>query len=189
MKRGDHLSLFTAPAALERDYDAGPDAYESVLDAVRQSTPCVIVDLPHAWMPWIKATLINADEIVIVATPDLASLRNAKSMMEILKNSRPNDAPPRLVLNQVGQPKRPEIPPKDFAETLNVDPACVFNFDPQLFGQAANNGQMLIELQTGSASAQAVRRLAQVITGRVPQASQKSNSSLLSFLNKGKKRA
>jgi pilus assembly protein CpaE len=189
IKRGEHLSLFTAPAALERDYDAGPDAYESVLDAVRQSTPCVIVDLPHLWTPWVKATLVNADEIVIVATPDLASLRNAKSMTEVLKNNRPNDTPPRLVLNQVGQPKRPEIPAKDFAETLGVDPACVINFDPQLFGQAANNGQMLIELQTASSSAQAVRRLAQLITGRAPQASQKSNGSLLSFLGKGKKRA
>jgi pilus assembly protein CpaE len=101
IKRGDHLSLFTAPAALERDYDAGPDAYESVLDAVRQSTPCVVVDLPHLWAPWVKATLVNADEIVIVATPDLASLRNAKSMVEVLKNNRPNDTMPRLVLNQV----------------------------------------------------------------------------------------
>jgi pilus assembly protein CpaE len=189
IKRGDHLSLFTAPAALERDYDATNDAYESVLDAVRQTTPCVIVDLPHLWAPWVKATLVNADEIVIVATPDLASLRNAKSMAELLKNNRPNDAPPRLVLNQVGQPKRPEIPAKDFAETLGVDPACVFSFDPQLFGQAANNGQMLIELQTASPSAQAVRRLAQIITGRVPQASPKSNGSLLSFLGKSKKRA
>ena len=189
IKRGEHLSLFTAPAALERDYDAGPDAYESVLDAVRQSTPCVIVDLPHLWTPWVKATLVNADEIVIVATPDLASLRNAKSMTEVLKNNRPNDTPPRLVLNQVGQPKRPEIPAKDFAETLGVDPACVINFDPQLFGQAANNGQMLIELQSASSSAQAVRRLAQLITGRAPQANQKSNGSLLSFLGKGKKRA
>jgi pilus assembly protein CpaE len=189
IKRGEHLSLFTAPAALERDYDATTDAYESVLDAVRQSTPCVIVDLPHLWAPWVKATLVNADEIVIVATPDLASLRNAKSMAEVIKNNRPNDAPPRLVLNQVGQPKRPEIPAKDFAETLGVDPACVFNFDPQLFGQAANNGQMLIELQSASPSAQAVRRLAQLITGRVPQASAKSNGSLLSFLGKSKKRA
>ena len=189
MKRGEHLSLFTAPAALERDYDAGPDAYESVLDAVRQSTPCVIVDIPHAWAPWVKATLINSDEIVIVATPDLASLRNAKSMFELLKHNRPNDAPPRLVLNQVGQPKRPEIPPKDFAETLGIDPASVFAFDPQLFGQAANNGQMLIELASNSSSAEAVRRLAQVVTGRAPQPVQKSNSSLLSFLGKGKKRA
>ncbi len=160
-----------------------------MLDAVRQSTPCVIVDMPHAWTPWVKATLINADEIVIVATPDLASLRNAKSMFELLKHGRPNDAPPRLVLNQVGQPKRPEIPAKDFAETLGIDPACVMGFDPQLFGQAANNGQMLIELQPGSSSAAAIRRLAQIVTGRTPQAAQRNASSLLSFLGKGKKRA
>src|SRR5215467_5260770 len=128
MKRGDHLSLFTAPAALEREYEAGPDAYESVLEAVRQTTPCVIVDMPHVWAPWVKATLIGSDEIVLVATPDLASLRNAKSLMETLKHNRPNDAPPRLVLNHVRQPEPPEIPAKDFAETLGVEPACVMGF-------------------------------------------------------------
>ena len=74
IKRGEHLSLFTAPAALERDYDAVPEAYEAVIDAVRQTTPCVVIDMPHAWTPWMKACLIAADEIVIVATPDLASL-------------------------------------------------------------------------------------------------------------------
>jgi pilus assembly protein CpaE len=189
MKRGDHLSLFTAPAALEREYDAGPDAYESVLEAVRQTTPCVVVDMPHVWAPWVKATLIGSDEIVVVATPDLASLRNAKSLLELLKHNRPNDALPRLVLNQVGQPKRPEIPSKDFAETLGIDPACVLNFDPALFGQAANNGQMLIELQPNAPSSAAIRRLAQVVTGRAPQAASKNSASLLSFLNKGKKRA
>ena len=38
---------------------------------------------------------------------------------------RPNDPPPRLVINQVGMPKRPEIPAKDFAETMGVEPAAV----------------------------------------------------------------
>ncbi len=189
MKRGDHLSLFTAPAVLERDYEAAADAYESVIDAVRQITPCVIVDLPHVWTPWLKATLIGADENVIVATPDLASLRNSKSMIEVIRHNRPNDVPPRLVLSQVGQPKRPEIPAKDFAETLGIEPAAVVNFDPLLFGQAANNGQMLIELQPNAASSASVRQLAQVVTGRAPLANQKQSSSLLSFLNKAKKRA
>jgi len=189
MKRGDHLSLFTAPAVLERDYEATTDAYESVIDAVRQITPCVVIDLPHVWTPWVKATLIAADENVIVATPDLASLRNSKSMIEVIRHNRPNDVPPRLVLCQVGQPKRPEIPAKDFAETLGVEPAAVVNFDPLLFGQAANNGQMLIELQPNSASSASVRQLAQVVTGRAPLANQKQSSSLLSFLNKAKKRA
>ncbi|MEI9929670.1 MAG: hypothetical protein WDM89_03645 [Rhizomicrobium sp.] len=133
--------------------------------------------------------MISADENIVVATPDLASLRNAKSLLEVLKHNRPNDAPPRLVLNQIGQPKRPEIPAKDFAETLGVDPACVINFDPALFGQAGNNGQMLIELQPNAPSSEAIRRLAQIVTGRTPQAQAKSSNPLLSFLNKGKKRA
>ena len=96
------------------------NAYEAVIDAVRQTTPCVILDMPHGWTPWIKACLLAADDIVIVATPDLASLRNAKNIIELVKHARPNDAPPRLVINQVGMPKRPEIPAKDFAETMGA---------------------------------------------------------------------
>ena len=189
IKRGEHLSLFTAPAAIERDYDAVPEAYESVIDAVRQSTPCVIIDMPHAWTPWSRSCLIAADEIVIVATPDLASLRNAKNIIELVKNARPNDIAPRLVINQANTPRRPEIPAKDFAETMGTDPVAVIPFDPALFGQAANNGQMLIELQSKAAASEAVRRLARSITGRNAAASpDKGNNSLFSFL-KTKKQA
>jgi pilus assembly protein CpaE len=187
LKRGDHLSLFTAPAALERDYDAVPEAYESVIDAVRQSTPCVILDLPHGWTPWIRAALLAADDIVVAATPDLTSLRNAKNIIEIVKNARPNDNPPRLVINQVGVPKRPEIPSKDFAETMGVDPAAILPFDPALFGQAANNGQMVMELAPKAAVAESLRRLCRTLTGRTP-AAKNSTASIFSFL-KGKKQA
>jgi pilus assembly protein CpaE len=188
IKRGEHLSLFTAPAVLDRDYDAVPEAYESVIDAVRQSTPCVIIDLPHAWNPWIKACLIAADEIVMVATPDLASLRNAKNMIELVRQARPNDAAPRLVINQANVPKRPEIPAKDFAETMGLEPVAVLPFDPALFGQAANNGQMLIEVQARAAGSEAVRRLARALTGRSSAASSGAPTSIFSFL-KTKKQA
>ena len=187
LKRGEHLSLFTAPAALERDYDAMPEAYEAVIDAVRQSCPCVILDLPHGWSAWIRNCLIGADEIVVVATPDLTSLRNAKNLIEIIKNARPNDQAPRLILNQVGQPRRPEIPPKDFAETMGVDPAAVLPFDPGLFGTAANNGQMLLELQPKSQISESLRRLSRSLTGRQGEA--KAGSSIFSFLGKGKKKS
>jgi pilus assembly protein CpaE len=189
IKRGEHLSLFTSPAVLEREYEAVPEAYEAVIDAVRQTTPCIIIDMPHAWTPWSKACLIAADEIVIVATPDLASLRNAKNIIELVKNSRPNDTPPRLVINQANTPKRPEIPAKDFAETMGTDPVAVLPFDPALFGQAANNGQMLIELQPKAAASEAIRRLARAVTGRTAAApADKSTPSIFSFL-KTKKQA
>jgi len=188
IKRGEHLSLFTAPAVLDRDYESAPEAYAAVIDAVRQTTPCVIVDLPHVWTPWVKASLVAADDIVMVATPDLASLRNAKNMIELVRLARPNDAPPRLVINQAGMPKRPEIPSKDFAETMGVDPIAVLPFDPQLFGQAANNGQMLPEVQARSPAAEAVRKLAKSLTGRSQGGADKTTTSLFSFL-KGRKQA
>ncbi len=189
IKRGEHLSLFTAPALLDRDYESSPDAFETVIDSVRQNIPCVILDIPHGWQPWIKTSLLAADEVVIVATPDLTSLRNAKNIIDLVKSARPNDAPPRLVINQVGVPKRPEIPAKDFAETMGLDPSAIIAFDPALFGQAANNGQMVMEVAPKAPVAEALRQLCRAITGRTLQGATAKNSvSIFSFL-KGKKRA
>jgi pilus assembly protein CpaE len=187
LKRGDHLSLFAAPASLDRDYDMGIEAYESVLDAVRQYSPCVMVDLPHHWSPWVKATLIAADEIVLVASPDLACLRNTKNLVELLRHDRPNDIAPRLVLNKVGLPKRPEIPVKDFAETIGIEPALVLPYEPLLFGQAANNGQMLPEMSQKSPVVDAIRRFAGLLAGRKVTGTVQAKPFLSFF--QGKKRA
>ena len=110
--------------------------------------------------------MFAADEIMIVATPDLASLRNAKSMMELARHARPNDPPPRLLINQANTPKRPEISAKDFAETVGVEPLAVLGFDAALFGQAANNGQMLLEVAPRAPISDSVRLLARTLTGR-----------------------
>ena len=62
--------------------------------------------------------LIGADDILVVAAPDLANLRNAKNLIDLLRAARPNDRHPSYCLNQVGMPKRPEIKPADFARAL-----------------------------------------------------------------------
>jgi pilus assembly protein CpaE len=187
VKVSDNLSLFTAPTMLERGYDADVSAYETVIDAVRQVSPCVIVDIPHLWTPWVRQTLLAADEIVIVASPCLGSLRNGKAFVDVLRQNRPNDAPPRLVLNQLGVPKRPEIPVKEFASALGLEPSVSVPFEPQLFGGAANNGQMLVQMHPKSQAAESICRLAEVITRRAPQESQqKSVLPFLSFLKFGK---
>src|SRR5271163_3438559 len=89
VKAGDHLSVFSSPAVLDRIYETEPAAYEAVLDAVRRMTPSVIVDLPHVWTPWVRQTILSSDDIVIVATPDLASLRNGKAIFDLVKQQRP----------------------------------------------------------------------------------------------------
>ncbi len=180
----DRLSLFTAPATLDRDLELNGEICETVLDVVRGSVPCVIADLPHVWNTWSRQILQQADDIVITATPELSSLRNAKNMFDLLKAARPNDAPARLVINQVGMGKRPEIPLKDFAEAIGIEPVLVLPFDPQLFGTAANNGQMLGEMKGDNKPAQGLAHLAAILTGRhtVPQRKKRQSGSLFSFL-------
>ena len=176
----DHLSLLAAPATLDRVYDFGADAFDSIFDSLRATVPCVVLDVPHQWTGWSKQTLIGADEILIVAAPDLANLRNTKNLYDLLKAARPNDHLPRYCLNQVGVPKRPEIKAADFAKALEDEPVATIPFEPQLFGAAANNGQMIAEISAGHRTAETFRQLAQLLTGRAE--TKKPRSGLLSPL-------
>lgn len=174
------MSLFAAPTALDRPYDVDTNACETVLDIVRQSVPWVAIDVPHLWTGWVKEVVLKADHVVMTAMPDLASLRNTKNLADQLKAARPNDRPPMLVLNQVGVPKRPEIPVKDFGQAIELEPRVVIEFDAQLFGTASNNGQMIEEVSAKSKAADAFRGLASLLTDRIEHKSEAT--SLLSPL-------
>jgi len=176
----DHLSILAAPATLDRVYDFGADAFDSIFDSLRTTVPCVVLDVPHQWTGWSKQALVGADDILIVAAPDLANLRNAKNLYDFLKTARPNDHLPRYCLNQVGVPKRPEIKAADFAKALEADPVAIIPFEPQLFGAAANNGQMIAEISSSHRTAELFRQLAQNLTGRAEP--KKQRSGLLSPL-------
>lgn len=162
----EHLSLLAAPSTLDRVYDFDPDAFSQIIDTAQRSAPLLVLDVPHMWTGWAKDTLTRADEVVITATPELANLRNTKTMMDMLKRLRPNDGPPKLVINQAGVPKRPEISPADFADPLGISPMAVIPFDPQLFGNAANNGRMIGEMDAKSPAAAAFSEIAHILTGR-----------------------
>jgi pilus assembly protein CpaE len=162
----DRLSLFAAPASLDDDYDISAEAFEEVQGKIRGTAPYVVLDLPHLWSGWMRKTILSADDVVITATPDLASLRNAKNLIDLIQKARPNDAPPHLILNQVGAPGRPEIPVKEFSRALGVDPALVLPFDAKLFGQAANNGQMVFEVNPKAKAVEGLMQFTQVISRR-----------------------
>jgi pilus assembly protein CpaE len=173
----DRLSLLAAPAMLDRTVDLSETAIDTLIDILRSSVPAIVLDVPHAWSAWIRRTLIGMDQIVIVATPELASLRNAKNLFETLRQSRPNDRPPKVVLNMAGIPKRPEIAASEFGKALGTSLTSIVPFDAQLFGTAANNGQMITEVQPSGKAAEIFQELACAVTGRAD--SKRSRGGLL----------
>jgi pilus assembly protein CpaE len=188
-KCSEHLSIFAAPVILDRDYEILPDSCDMVIDVVRQSVPYVAIDLPHTWTTWSKRVLMQADEVVITAVPDLANLRNAKNIIDLLKAARKNDNPPRLVINMANMAKRPEIPIKEFEQSLGLKAIAVIDFDSETFGQAANNGQMIEEVNAKAAAAAAFRSISMAISNRKEMKAEakpkaKATSALTPFLEK-----
>ena len=162
----DKLSLIAAPATLERSYDFSETTFDQMLDILRSTVPYIILDLPHVWTHWSRRLMVNSDELVIVAEPDLASLRNTKNMLEALREARPNDHPPHLVMNRVGLQKRPEIGVDDFVKAVGTKPSAEIPFDAKLFGTASNNGHMLAEVEAAHKSVAVIDNLGRLLTGR-----------------------
>jgi pilus assembly protein CpaE len=161
----DRLSLLAAPATLDQVYDFGADAFDAIFDTLRMTTPCIVLDVPHQWSAWTRRALIGADDILVVAEPDLANMRNAKNMLNVLKAARPNDRPPLYCLNQVGMHKRPEIAVREFAKAIESQPIAAIPFDSKMFGTAANNGQMIAQVAATHKTTTMFLQMAQRMTG------------------------
>lgn len=179
-KCSDTLSILAAPATVDRLYDLPEQAFDATLDILRSTTPCTVLDVPYQWSAWTKRVLVAADEVVIVASPDLANLRNTKTIIDSLRAARVNDHPPRVILNMVGVPRRPEISISEFAKAIEIEPFGVVPFEAKLFGTAANNGQMLAEVEAGSKIVETLDDAGRALMGRVT--ARRARKTLLSPL-------
>jgi pilus assembly protein CpaE len=189
-KAANHINLLTAPVSLDQTYDHGERDFEQVVELSQRTTPVVILDIPHAWDAWIRHTLATIDEIVIVAEPDLANLRNAKNLADTIKALRPTEAEPLLVINKIGVPRRPEISAAEFATSIECRLLGQIPFDAAIFGTAANNGQMIAEVSANNRINDIYRAVGLHVTGRsTPELSGKSASMKLPELFRKRKRA
>jgi pilus assembly protein CpaE len=186
-KAANHINLLTAPVMLDRTFDFAERDFEQIVELSQKSTPVVVLDIPHAWNGWIRHTLATVDEIVIVAEPDLANLRNAKNLADTIKALRPTESEPLLVINQLGVPKRPEIAAQEFATSIECKLLGQIPFDAQTFGTAANNGQMLAEVAANNRTNDIFRSIGMHVTGRAaPTPVGKSSGLKIPFLKSKK---
>ena len=162
VKQDEHLRLLPAAAELKELPPITAEAVEHLFDLARRMAAVLVVDLPHLWAPWVRHALESADELVLTSAPDLASLRDAKALLELLSR---RSSPPKLVLNKLVSGKSTQLTAKDFAETLKLAPALTLPLDG-LFVEAGNNGQMLTEQAKGNKSAESFRQFSLSLSGR-----------------------
>lgn len=188
-KAANHINLLTAPATLDQSWDFEERDFEQVLEMCQKSVPVVILDIPHVWNAWTRQTLASVDEIVVVAEPDLANLRNAKNLVDALKAMRPSENATSLVINKQGMPRRPEIAASEFSSSVECRLLGQIGFDAALFGTAANNGQMIAEVSANNKVNDIYRAIGMQVTGRQVAHGMTKSGSLLKLPPLFKKRA
>lgn len=183
---GDTLQVLASPGDPRLAGPVEVDAVDTLLELASRMAPAVVVDLPHLWTGWTEHVLGAADEVVLVATPDLCCLRDAKTMLDLLGPKRGEGGGARLVLNRFDASPKTRLAAKDFEETTGFAPALILPFEPQLFGQAANNGQMLGEALPGHRVVEMVGGFAAALLGQkvAAKAPAKPRPRLLRWLMK-----
>ncbi len=192
VRQDEHLQILPAPAELRTLLDGlDVEGLDRIMDLVRAQATAVLVDVPHQWSGWTQFLLTMADEVVITSRLDLASLRDCKNLLEFLAAKRSGAPAPKLVLNMLDAYKKTQLTPKDFEETLGQAPVAVLPFEPNLFGEAANNGLAIGASAKTHKVAEAFSNLGLSLIGR-PQVAAKvkkadsGKDSLMALLQKMK---
>lgn len=205
IKHTETLSILPAASSLHMKPVLDENAYEAVINAVRSTSPYAILDMPHYWSGWTSNVLSSVDDVVITATPDLASLRNTKNLIDFLRTRRPNDQDPILILNKTGVAKA-EIPVKEFGAAVGLEPSLVINFDSEAFFEASNEGKMLDQVKSAERTVAGLNYIANRLKtgefgqmdaggtgkrrgqklGKSTAEKDSQKKSLFSFLNKGR---
>ncbi|TAN72424.1 MAG: pilus assembly protein CpaF, partial [Magnetospirillum sp.] len=183
----DHLQILASPGDCRIHASISLDSLDHMIDLAARMASVVVLDIPHVWADWTEHLLSVADEVVVTATPDFASLRDAKSLIDVLAPRRSGAPPLRLVLNRVDPSRKTQLTPKDFEETIKLVPSLVIPSEPQVFGEAANNGQMVGEAAKSHKVNQVLNQMVEALAGKTPSARKttvKVGKGLLAWLRK-----
>ncbi len=178
----DHLQILASPGNFRIHAGVTIDNLDLLVELAARMASVVVLDIPHLWTEWTEHLLCVADEVVVIATPDFASLRDVKSVMDVLSPKRVGASAPRLVLNRVDPSKKTQLTPKDFTDTIKVAPSVIIPFDSAIFGEAANNGQMVGEVAKSSKLGLILTQLAMMLGGKASSGRKSSGKGLSGFM-------
>lgn len=148
---GEKLSYLGTGAEPLMDDTVSAESFEIIINKLMQTYPVVIVDLSGASIDICRNILARANDVVIVSTPTLSSLRSARGLLQETKTIRGDkDDGIHIILNKKGIGSGFEVSDSDMATALNVKSALSIAFLPKIFGGAEAQGKHLSSI-SGSA--------------------------------------
>jgi septum site-determining protein MinD len=157
-------NLWLLPASQTDDKDAvTPDDMRSLVFELKAQYDFVLIDCPAGIEQGFKNAIAGADEAVVVATPEVSSIRDADRVVGLLAQA---DIPARLVVNRIAPNlvKRGDmLSQSDVIEILSLEMLGAIPLDDQVI--ATTNKGVPAVLEGKSMAAKEFVRIARALAG------------------------
>jgi septum site-determining protein MinD len=157
-------NLWLLPASQSDDKDAvTPDEMKRLMQELKSTHDFVLIDCPAGIEQGFKNAIAGADEAVVVATPEVSSIRDADRVIGLLAA---NDVPARLIVNRISPHlvKRGDmLSQSDVIEILALELLGTVPLDDQIV--ATTNKGVPAVLEGKSLAARELTRIAKKLAG------------------------
>ncbi len=141
-KHESGLAFIAAPTFPTEGETIRGDVLAAALHLLRQHHEYMIADLPHDFSDIAVQALDVADVILVLASPDMASIRAVAAALDTYKKLNYPTEKIHLVLNATFP--RHGLPKEKIEKALGVNAAVLIPYTPDLFVEAINMGQPLV---------------------------------------------
>jgi pilus assembly protein CpaE len=161
---GSTLRVLTGALRPEDGEAVTGDHVRAALGLLRRTLDVVVVDTGSVFTDATIAALEMADQVVLVCTPEMSTLRDVRECQRIFTDliHVPRDKV-SYVMNNPRQFK--PLPVDQFAQALEQDLHFEIPFGNDVPSKAATNGEAFTQTQSASAVAKAIDRLARALEG------------------------
>jgi CRP-like cAMP-binding protein len=139
----------------------------------------IIFDLSVALTENVLTVLEHAQRIVLLATPELSTLKDISDLLNIFTTVL-SIVPGRVIIAMNNKMPKPVVSREDVERTLHQEIACEFNFDGNKPDEAAVKGEILVLSDPKSFVARGVNELADILNG-LPSAEVRKQQRRLPF--------
>lgn len=163
-----NLAILSAEEALPETLATAANAGQVLFSALAEKFPVIVVDLPRQMNPLTRHVLAHADQVILVAEPQLLALRDALRLKDYLVDQLKRPAP-LLLLNREGMAAKQELSLGDFTKHFGAAPVVRIPFIAEALAASARGELLSANAKTAPAMA-GLRQLAQRLTGIEPVA-------------------
>lgn len=147
----NHVNLLQSPMQHELHYEDTHDNYlilDSVWKNLRRSHDIIVNDISAGDMNIIKkAAIIQSTHLYLIMTPTIRSVRNMSMLLNFIKQIRPNEPAPKIILSQVSHPDMIELKTSDIEKSLGISIEQEFHYYPDAIERAIAEGKLVKDVQ------------------------------------------